>query len=94
MIGRKGVGEKKVASDEWRVARRIEKEGPTPTRVARKSIRDTPPPVFWKKRLQAVENTRSECEKAGERDAKRRQVAETLRVRGGAMGAVCEVCSR
>ena len=34
-----------------------------PTRVPRRSIGDTPPPVFWEKRLQAIENKGRESEK-------------------------------
>jgi hypothetical protein len=34
-----------------------------PPGVSRTSIRDTPPPVFWEKRLQAVENKGEEWEK-------------------------------
>jgi len=34
-----------------------------PPRVSRKRIRDTPLPVFWEKRLQAVENKGRELRK-------------------------------
>ena len=50
-----------MGSEQW-VA---ETEFVVPPRVSRSCIRDTPPPVFWEKRLQVVENKGQELKKEG-----------------------------
>src|SRR5216684_1671314 len=47
-----------------------------PPRVFRSCIRDTPPPVFCEKRLQAIENKGRECRKERKEAEKRRQMPE------------------
>jgi len=69
--------------------------------VYRRFAGDTPPPAFWEKRLQAIENKRSRSKKREARDCpsklrvnKRRQALETLRVKARAQEWSSEVCSR
>src|SRR6266436_2253685 len=47
-----------------------------PPRVLRSCIRDTPPPVFCEKRLQAIENKGRECRKERKEAEKRQQTPE------------------
>ena len=75
------------------LSRKRDMVGYPPTRVSSKGIAGCHTPAFWEKSLEAVENKGREPEKE-QREIKSPQVAEILRVRGGAVGGVREVSSR